>query len=298
MTKLRAALFLLASFVSIVHAGESLLLPEARQRNPEFFQPGLVSPSSINGKDGYVVCVYARKDFASESAQEIINYLTLRAKKDLIDFLEQNKNHKHEYSINSFDELYQWQDGDLVYANFFIPTAGIQKLVKNDVLQIESQKSSHISVAIHNENDKVAPLPNLDLNEALKHLEDEFMGRSSLDSETHLKIISLSKSNFNELLKDYLTLKQMPNSIDSLKSIALYNENDNKPDVALNAYMRLRGFSPTLIEEHEYKIASLYEQINDLPNALKEYSKFNDNFRTSRLSPVVLRKINLLKQKK
>jgi hypothetical protein len=84
MKELRIILLQAVWGLAMLKAGDLLPLSEARKVNPEDFTPGIVSPLNIKGENGYVVCVFGNRDFASESDEEILSYLKIRAKKDIL----------------------------------------------------------------------------------------------------------------------------------------------------------------------------------------------------------------------
>lgn len=284
--------------LALLRAGDLLPLSEARRVNPEYFAPGVVSPANINGENGYMVCVFGKRDFASESDEEILSYLQIRAKKDMLSYLQNSTSQSIKFNIQKFTAIYKWKDGDLIYVSYYIPESGIQKkqIAKNEDILLPAQKSSPQSAIISEKVELTSENTN-DIKLALKQLEDDFIGNSKISEIKLLKFREMSKVYDNKLLRNYLNLKENPSSEKDLNCIAITADQNANNTAALVAYLRLRGIKSTNHEEIDYKIASLYEAKGDIVSALENFRKFQEIYRTSKKMPIVLKKISELQFK-
>lgn len=284
--------------LALLRAGDLLPLSEARRVNPEYFAPGVVSPANINGENGYMVCVFGKRDFASESDEEILSYLQIRAKKDILSYLQNSTSQSIKFNIRKFTAIYKWKDGDLIYVSYYIPESGIQKkqIAKNEDILLPAQKSSPQSAIISEKVELTSENTN-DIKLALRQLEDDFIGNSKISEIKLLKFREMSKVYDNKLLRNYLNLKENPSSEKDLNCIAITADQNANNTAALVAYLRLRGIKSTNHEEIDYKIASLYEAKGDIVSALENFRKFQEIYRTSKKMPIVLKKISELQFK-
>ncbi len=282
----------------MLKAGDLLPLSEARKVNPEYFTPGIVSPVNINGENGYLVCVFGNRDFASESDEEILSYLKIRAKKDILSYLQNLSAQSIECNIEKFKAIYKWNDGDLIYASYYIPLSGIQKnqIAKSEDVLVTLQKSSPQSAVITEKVDLKSDNTN-DLKLALEQLEDDFIGSSKLSKKNLLTYNEMSMIYDNIVLRSYLNLKENPSSEKDLNSIATNAEKNANINVALAAYHRLREIKSTDHEELDFKIASHHEKIGNHATALECFRNFQEIYRTSKKMPYVLKKISELQFK-
>lgn len=298
MKELRIILIQAVLSLALLKAGDLPALSEARGVYPEYFSPGVVSPANINGENGYVVCVFGKRDFASESDEDILSYLQIRAKKDILSYLKNSTSENFKCNIERFIPIYKWKDGDLVYASYYIPESGIQKeqLAKKDDTTIPVQKNTLQPVEV-SQQVEVTSKNTSEAELFLKNLEEDFIGKNIIEDVNLLEINSKFKKNTNKLLDNYLNLKKTPNSECDLTAIAIKAEQTKNTKVALTAYLRLKEINPINPEEIDFKIASLYESDGDLAKALDKYKKFNENYRTSKKTPLVLKKISELQFK-
>jgi hypothetical protein len=298
MKELRIILLQAVWGLAMLKAGDLLPLSEARKVNPEYFTPGIVSPLNIKGENGYVVCVFGNRDFASESDEEILSYLKIRAKKDILTFLQNTSAQSIECNIEKFKAIYKWNDGDLIYASYYIPISGIHEnqIDKNKDAFVTLQKSSPQSAKITEKVDLIFDNTN-DLEIALKQLEDDFIGSSKLSEKKLLDYKEMSLKYDNIVLRSYLNLKENPSSEKDLNSIAINAEKNANNNVALAAYLRLREIKSTNHEELDFKIASHYEKIGNHAIALECFRNFQEIYRTSKKMPHVLKKISELQFK-
>jgi hypothetical protein len=298
MKKLRIILLQAVWGLAMLKAGDLLPLSEARKVNPEYFTPGIVSPVNINGENGYLVCVFGNRDFASESDEEILSYLKIRAKKDILSYLQNLSAQSIECNIEKFKAIYKWNDGDLIYASYYIPISGIQEnqIAKNKDAFVTLQKSSPQSAKITEKVDQKFDNTN-DLKIALKQLEDDFIGSSLLSEKKLLDYKEMSLKYDNIVLRSFLNLKENPSSEKDLNSIAINAEKNANNNMALSAYLRLREIKSTNHEEIDFKIASLNDEIGNHFIALEYFTKFKESYRTSKKMPRVLKKISELQFK-
>jgi hypothetical protein len=298
MKELRIILLHAVWGLAMLKAGDLLPLSEARKVNPEYFTPGIVSPLNIKGENGYVVCVFGNRDFASESDEEILSYLKIRAKKDILTYLQNTSAQSIECNIEKFKAIYKWNDGDLIYASYYIPISGIQEnqIAKNKDACVNLQKSSPQSAKITEKVDQKFDNTN-DLKIALKQLEDDFIGSSLLSEKKLLDYKEMSLKYDNIVLRSFLNLKENPSSEKDLNSIARNAEMNANNNMALSSYLRLREIKSTNHEEIDFKIASLNDEIGNHSIALEYFTKFKESYRTSKKMPHVLKKISELQFK-
>jgi hypothetical protein len=298
MKELRIILLQAVWGLAMLKAGDLLPLSEARKVNPEYFTPGIVSPLNIKGENGYVVCVFGNRDFASESDEEILSYLKIRAKKDILTYLQNTSAQSIECNIEKFKAIYKWNDGDLIYASYYIPISGIQEnqIAKNKDAFVTLQKSSPQSAKITEKVDQKFDNTN-ELKIALKQLEDDFIGSSLLSEKKLLDYKEMSLKYDNIVLRSFLNLKENPSSEKDLNSIAINAEKNANNKMALSAYLRLREVKSTNHEEIDFKIASLNDEIGNYIIALEYFTKFKESYRTSKKMPHVLKKISELQFK-
>lgn len=101
-------------------------LVQAQGEHPEFFKPGSVTETTLDGAVWYVYCGDAEKCFSEEKSEELYQEAEIQAKMNLYEFfVRKNKDCKVDVSVTKVRKLYQFADGKEFYVVMGVPKANV-----------------------------------------------------------------------------------------------------------------------------------------------------------------------------